>query len=101
MEARVPIVHGKLEDYDGLSLTIWSSLEIPQRTAGAERVAQIIGRAIADWAASGKYKPARPSYGDRMLRVEYTPLPADVVIKRALLEKVKWNPMASGERFSP
>jgi UDP-GlcNAc:undecaprenyl-phosphate GlcNAc-1-phosphate transferase len=44
-----PIVQEKPAVYDGLCLTIWCALEVSQRPAGAERVAQIIGPVIAEW----------------------------------------------------
>jgi UDP-GlcNAc:undecaprenyl-phosphate GlcNAc-1-phosphate transferase len=44
-----PIVHENATDYDGLVLTIWCTLEVSHRPAGAERIAQIIGPAISDW----------------------------------------------------
>jgi UDP-GlcNAc:undecaprenyl-phosphate GlcNAc-1-phosphate transferase len=52
-----PIVHGGPQEYDGLCLTIWCAVEVSQRPAGAERVAQIIGPAIAEWARDGLRKP--------------------------------------------
>ena len=87
-----PIVHGAPEDYDGLCLTIWCALEEAQHPAGAERIAQIIGPAVAQWATSGKLRPAVPSYGDRPLRVEYMPRPAPLKIDTALLQSIKWDP---------
>ena len=44
-----PIVHRDAMDHDGLTLTIWCALDTAQKSAGAERIAQIIGPAIADW----------------------------------------------------
>jgi UDP-GlcNAc:undecaprenyl-phosphate GlcNAc-1-phosphate transferase len=49
-----PIAHTRRQDQDGLCLTIWCALEVSQRPAGAERVAQIIGPAIAEWARDGR-----------------------------------------------
>jgi UDP-GlcNAc:undecaprenyl-phosphate GlcNAc-1-phosphate transferase len=47
-----PIVQAIPAKYDGLCLTIWCALEVSQRPAGAERVAQIIGPAIVKWVST-------------------------------------------------
>ena len=63
-----PIVYGHPQQYDGLCLTIWCALETSQRPAGAERVAQIIAPAIAEWASDGLLKPSEATYADRFIQ---------------------------------
>ena len=69
-----PIVRSNSDHYDGLCLTIWSDLEESPHPAGAERVANIIGPAIAEWAKRVDLKPISISYGDRLLHAPYVPL---------------------------
>lgn len=64
-----PIVHGHPQQYDGLCLTIWCALETSQRPAGAERVAQIIAPAIAEWASEGRLKTSEmATYAERFIQ---------------------------------
>jgi UDP-GlcNAc:undecaprenyl-phosphate GlcNAc-1-phosphate transferase len=86
-----PIVHEKLEDHDALSLTIWCALE-GTHPRGAERIAQILGPAIAKWVDTGRMRPATHSYGDRPIRLEYTPRPALLALDRAMLNRATWDP---------
>jgi UDP-GlcNAc:undecaprenyl-phosphate GlcNAc-1-phosphate transferase len=62
-----PIVHGKPQEYDGLCLTIWCALEVPQRPAGAERIAKIIGPAIAEWARDGRLQKPTDAAVERFI----------------------------------
>ena len=62
-----PIVHGHPQQYDGLCLTIWCALETSQRPAGAERVALIIGPAIAEWAREDRLRIPEASYAERFI----------------------------------
>jgi len=62
-----PIVHGHPQHYDGLCLTIWCALETSQRPAGAERVAQIIAPAIAEWASALRLRTPEATYADRFI----------------------------------
>ena len=91
-----PILHDHTDEHNGLALTIWCSLEASQRPAGAERIARLIGPAIAAWVQSGKYTPAVPSYGDRLLHVEYTPYPTADLLERKP-ETPIWNPPPAEE----
>lgn len=86
-----PIVHGQSTEHDGLCLTIWCGLEASQYPVGAERIAQIVGPAIARWATSGKLRPAEPvSYGDRQLRLPYSPRPSgDLEFEPALFASMR------------
>ena len=52
-----PILQRACDDYDGLSLTIWSGVAHSQRPAGAERVARILAPAIAEWLGGRKRTP--------------------------------------------
>lgn len=89
-----PIVYGNPEHYDGLCLTIWCDLGVSQRPAGAERVAQIIGPAIAEWVSNRPFKPAEISHGDRLLHAthnsDHEPH-RDRDEERQLLMSVKWD----------
>jgi UDP-GlcNAc:undecaprenyl-phosphate GlcNAc-1-phosphate transferase len=91
-----PIVHGNTMDYYGLCLTIWCDLGKSQHPVGAERIAEMVGPAIAEWATSGKLRPADvPAYGDRLLRVPYSPPPSgDISIEHAVLALVTSDPQA-------
>lgn len=62
-----PIVHGHPQQYDGLCLTIWCALETSQRPAGAERVAKIIGPAIAEWACDGRLRTPEATFAERFI----------------------------------
>jgi hypothetical protein len=86
-----PILHPHA---DGLSLTIWCSLEASQRPAGAERVARIVGPAIAEWAQSGKYTPVLASYGDRLLHTPYTPYSTEPLSDQYVREASTYSPPA-------
>lgn len=88
-----PIVHGNPEHYDGLCLTIWCDLGVPQRPAGAERVAQILGPAIAEWASAVQLTPMTISLGGRPLQAPLMPstaIPSED--ERAMLRVPKWIP---------
>lgn len=67
-----PIVHGHPKDYDGLCLTIWCALDTAQRPAGAERVAQILGPAIVEWAKNRKQIVPGESYAERFIHARET-----------------------------
>jgi len=62
-----PIVHGHPQQYDGLCLTIWCALETSQRPAGAERVAQIIAPAIAEWASEDRLRIPAATSAERFI----------------------------------
>jgi UDP-GlcNAc:undecaprenyl-phosphate GlcNAc-1-phosphate transferase len=51
-----PILANGSHDHNALCLTIWCSLSVAQRPAGAERVAQILGPAITAWAVQAEMK---------------------------------------------
>jgi UDP-GlcNAc:undecaprenyl-phosphate/decaprenyl-phosphate GlcNAc-1-phosphate transferase len=67
-----PIVHGRPQKYDGLCLTIWCALETSQRPAGAERIAAIIGPAIAEWAQEGRLRTPEATSLDRFIQARET-----------------------------
>jgi UDP-GlcNAc:undecaprenyl-phosphate GlcNAc-1-phosphate transferase len=88
-----PIIHDSSADYDGLCLTIWCSLEGAQHPVGAERIAQILGPAIAEWAKAVKH---RRGHKDRTLHVPYAPRPTpDATTDPAMLAKLTLD--SSGE----
>lgn len=69
-----PIVHGNPEHYDGLCLTIWADIDDTPYPASAERVANIIGPTIAQWAKRIDLKPLSVSTAERLLHAPYTPV---------------------------
>lgn len=60
-----PILQRASDQYDGLCLTIWSSLANGQRPAGAERVARILAPAIAEWVGGRKRTPEETRMAER------------------------------------
>jgi UDP-GlcNAc:undecaprenyl-phosphate GlcNAc-1-phosphate transferase len=88
-----PIVHGDSADFDGLSLTIWCALETPQKSAGAERIAQIIGPAIADWARAnnGTVRRSTPASEELVLRHDGE-LVRPRVEDSELIRGLEWEP---------
>ena len=62
-----PIVHGQPQQYDGLCLTIWCALQTSRRPAGAERIARIIGPAIAEWASDVRLRTPEATHADRFI----------------------------------
>jgi UDP-GlcNAc:undecaprenyl-phosphate/decaprenyl-phosphate GlcNAc-1-phosphate transferase len=91
-----PIVANGSHDHNGLCLTIWCSLSVTQRPAGAERVAQILGPAITAWAVQSEMK-------DRPLRIGPVALevPGNQRADATVSEQPKAGWRAIGHRREP
>jgi UDP-GlcNAc:undecaprenyl-phosphate GlcNAc-1-phosphate transferase len=88
-----PIVHGHPQAYDGLCLSIWCSIETSKRQAGAERVAQILGPAIADWARESHVKSAGALYADRFIHARESDAQAELTPEdQRILANMRWEP---------
>ncbi|HJQ10167.1 MAG TPA: MraY family glycosyltransferase [Gemmatimonadaceae bacterium] len=87
-----PIIHEDSTDHDGLSLTIWCALEAARRPAGAERIAQIIGPAIADWARANGVSGRRGPGGDDLVLRQDGELVRPKVEDSALIRDLEWEP---------
>jgi hypothetical protein len=87
-----PIVHENTTEYDGLCLTIWCALEIPQRPAGAERIAQIIGPAIADWVRANGAGKGRSEPDDDLVLRHDGELVRPKIEDSELIRDLEWEP---------
>jgi hypothetical protein len=89
-----PIIHGRpQQEYDGLCLTIWCALLTSQRPAGAERVAQILGPAIAAWARDGHLNPADVKHADRFIHARDNDARTDLTPEdQLILAGMRWEP---------
>lgn len=87
-----PIVHENVTEYDGLCLTIWCSIEISQRPAGAERVAQIIGPAIGDWVRANGTGNSRSGPDDDLVLRHDGELVRPKIEDSELIRDLEWEP---------
>ena len=87
-----PIVHENTTEYDGLCLTIWCALEISQRPAGAERIAQIIGPAIGDWVRANGAGKGRTAPDDDLVLRHDGELVRPKVEDSELIRDLEWEP---------
>src|ERR1700693_5632592 len=87
-----PIVHQNPTEYDGLCLTIWCSMEISQRPAGAERIAQIIGPAIADWVRANAAGNGRTATDDDLVLRHDGELVRPKIEDSELIRDLEWEP---------
>ena len=88
-----PIVHQDTTDHDGLCLTIWCALDTDQKSAGAERIAQIIGPAIADWARANNGNGKRSLAGGEDLVLRHDgELVRPKVEDSELIRDLEWEP---------
>ena len=87
-----PIIHQDSTDYDGLTLTIWCALETSQRPAGAERIAEIIGPAIADWARANGSSSRRAISGEDLVLRHDGELVRPKVEDSDLIRDLEWEP---------
>ena len=87
-----PIVQENAAEYGGLCLTIWCSMEISQRPAGAERIAQIIGPAISRWVRANGKTPARATLPDDLVLRHDGELVRPKVEHSELIRDLEWEP---------
>ena len=87
-----PIVQENVTEYDGLCLTIWCSLEVSQRPAGAERIAQIIGPAIGDWARANGASNRRAAPADDLVLRHDGELVRPKIEDSELIRDLEWEP---------
>lgn len=87
-----PIVHENPAEYDGLCLTIWCPIEISQRPAGAERIAQIIGPAIGDWVRTNGSGNGRGTSDDDLVLRHDGELVRPKVEDSELIRDLEWEP---------
>jgi UDP-GlcNAc:undecaprenyl-phosphate GlcNAc-1-phosphate transferase len=88
-----PILHGTPPKQDGLCLTIWSAVENLNRPAGAERVAEILGPAIAEWVCDGKQNGAATTYAERFIHQTDPGTGLDLSPEdQRTLARVRWEP---------
>jgi hypothetical protein len=87
-----PIVHENATDYDGLCLTIWCAMEISQRPAGAERIAQIIGPAIGDWVRANGGGNGRSGPDDDLVLRHDGELVRPKIEDSELIRDLEWEP---------
>jgi hypothetical protein len=89
-----PILHGTPPAEDGLCLTIWSAIENLKRPAGAERVAEILGPAIAAWVRHGSDNAAATSYAERFIHQSDAETGLDLTPEdQRALARVRWQPV--------
>jgi UDP-GlcNAc:undecaprenyl-phosphate GlcNAc-1-phosphate transferase len=87
-----PIVYGHPKQYDGLCLTIWCALETLQRPAGAERVAQILGPAIAEWVRDGHSTSPDASSADRFIQAREVDHQKELKPEdQRILDELRWE----------
>jgi UDP-GlcNAc:undecaprenyl-phosphate GlcNAc-1-phosphate transferase len=88
-----PILHDTPPAEDGLCLTIWSAMENLNRPAGAERVAEILGPAIAEWVRHRGHVAATASYAERFIHQTDTETGLDLTPEdQRALARVRWQP---------
>jgi len=87
-----PIIHESMQEYDGLCLTIWCSIEVPERPAGAERVAQIVGPAIADWVRTKGATDRRGASAEDLVLRHDGELVRPRIEDSALIRDLEWEP---------
>jgi UDP-GlcNAc:undecaprenyl-phosphate GlcNAc-1-phosphate transferase len=87
-----PIVHENATEHDGLCLTIWCSLETSQRSAGAERIARIIGPAIGDWARTNGAGNGRAAPDDDLVLRHDGELVRPKIEDSDVIRDLEWEP---------
>jgi UDP-GlcNAc:undecaprenyl-phosphate GlcNAc-1-phosphate transferase len=88
-----PIVHQDALDHDGLTLSIWCALDTAQKSAGAERIAQIIGPAIAEWTHANNGSARRaPLNGDDLVLRHDGELVRPKLEASEVIRDLEWEP---------
>lgn len=87
-----PIVQENATEHDGLCLTIWSSLDISPRSAGAERIARIVGPAIGDWARTNGDGNGRAAPDDDLVLRHDGELVRPKIEDSDVIRDLEWEP---------
>lgn len=91
-----PIIYENVTDHDGLCLTIWCALETPQRPAGAERIAQILGPAIGEWARANTMRHGRIAPTEDLVLRHDGELVRPRVEDSEVIRDLEWEPPTKG-----